>query len=274
MDINPGAANGGSGGQYFVGDFDGERFVNENPPDKVLWVDWGKDFYAAQAWNNVPESDGRRLWIAWMNNWQYAEKIPTDPWRGSMSLPREVTLADTADGARLAQRPIRELRSLRGRGYRAKNVVVSEEGAVRGCKSPRIDGRTVELIAEFDALNAREFGFRVRQSGERGDEQQTVIGYDTAAGELFVDRRKSGITDFSKHFPGRHEAPMQRRNGRVRMHVFVDRSSVEVFADGGKTVITERIFPRGESKEFEPYAKGGRALLRSLEVYELDGVWG
>jgi fructan beta-fructosidase len=94
--VDPGGIYGGSGAQYFVGDFDGERFVNENPPETVLWVDRGKDFYATQDWNNVP--DGRRLWIAWMNNWQYADKIPTDPWRGFMTLPRDVTLADTARG--------------------------------------------------------------------------------------------------------------------------------------------------------------------------------
>lgn len=275
VDINPGSANGGSGGQYFIGGFDGQTFTNDNPPDTVLWVDWGKDFYATQAWNNIPEQDGRRLWLAWMNNWQYANEIPTDPWRSSDSLPREITLTDTADGVRLVQQPVRELQRLRNRRYRRTDVIVDEAGAElgrgrRGNGKPPIDGQTMEIVAEFDAWDAREVGFRVRQ-GEDG--QQTVIGYNFDAGLLFVDRRWSGITGFSEHFPGFHEAPMSADNGRVRMHLFVDRSSVEVFADEGKTVITERIFPRGESEDFEPYAKGGRALLPSLEVYDLASTW-
>jgi fructan beta-fructosidase len=189
-----------------------------------------------------------------------------------MTLPREVTLADTARGARLAQKPIRELESLRGRGYRQKNVVVTEDGAVRGRKPPRLDGRTIEIIAEFDALNASEFRFMVRQREEQGDDQQTVIGYDAGTERLFVNRRRSGITGFSKAFSGSHEGPVRMHNGRVRMHIFVDRSSVEVFAAAGKTVITDLIIPRGESKDFEPYAKGSRTLLRSLEAYELDSI--
>lgn len=275
VDINPGSANGGSGGQYFIGEFDGERFVNDNPPETVLWVDWGKDFYATQSWNNIPDRDGRRLWLAWMNNWQYAEEIPTDPWRSSMSLPREVTLADAENGVRLVQQPIRELERLRNRRYRRTDVVVDENGAElgrgrRGRGRPPIDGQTMEIVAEFEAWDAEEVGFRVRQGK---DGQQTIVGYHFAAELLFVDRRWSGITDFSEQFPGFHEAPMQTENGKVRMHLFVDRSSVEVFADEGKTVITERIFPRGESEEFEPYAKGGRAILASLEVYDLASTW-
>ncbi len=113
----------------------------------------------------------------------------------------------------------------------------------------------------------------MRQGGEQGDGQQTVVGYDAEAEELFVDRGNSGITGFSQDFPGKHAAPMKKPDGPVRMHVFVDRSSIEVFADEGKTVITDRIFPEEGSAELEPYAKGGRALLASLEVYELDSVW-
>lgn len=266
VDIYPGEV---CGARYFVGDFDGERFVSDNPPDEVLWVELGEDFYAAQSWNNIPESDGRRVWIAWMNNWRYAGEIPTDPGRGCMTLPREVTLVNTADGVRLAQKPIRELKSLRRPGYQRKNIVVSEQGPAWDREPPPVDGRNVEIIADFDASSAGEFGFKARQ----GVGQQTIIGYDVGAGKLFVDRRGSGITGFSKDFPGKHEAPMRRPKGQVKMRMFVDRSSVEVFAGGGKTVITDLIFPRGKSERFVPYAKGGRTLLKSLRVHELESVW-
>ncbi len=69
--------------QYFVGDFDGTHFKNENPSDKVLWTDYGKDFYAAVSWSDIPSSDGRRLWLGWMSNWQYANDVPTSPWRSA-----------------------------------------------------------------------------------------------------------------------------------------------------------------------------------------------
>ena len=93
VDVNDGAPFGGSGGQYFVGHFDGKQFLPEaaKPSARGVWIDFGKDFYAAQAWNDAP-GDGRPVWIAWMNNWQYANEIPTAPWRGAMTIPRTVSL--------------------------------------------------------------------------------------------------------------------------------------------------------------------------------------
>src|SRR5262249_53611188 len=116
VDVNDRAPFGGSGGQYFVGHFDGREFRPEglrcdSPP---LWIDHGKDFYAAQTWNDAP-SDVRPVWIAWMNNWQYANEIPTAPWRGAMTLPRRVILRMTPDGLRIAQSPVASLMGLRGR---------------------------------------------------------------------------------------------------------------------------------------------------------------
>ena len=110
VDLNPGGRVGGSGAQYFVGRFDGRRFVNENPDDVTLWVDYGKDFYASQSYEGIPSSDGRRVWIGWMSNWIYADVEPTAPWRGVQSLPRELTLRRTPSGVRLVQSPIREVR--------------------------------------------------------------------------------------------------------------------------------------------------------------------
>ena len=90
--------------QYFVGDFDGLTFTSDNDKDAILWADWGADFYAPQSWSEAP--DGRRLWLAWLNNWAYAQDIPTSTWRGSFSVPRELALVTTADGVRLTQQPI------------------------------------------------------------------------------------------------------------------------------------------------------------------------
>ncbi|NNC99729.1 MAG: glycoside hydrolase family 32 protein, partial [Gammaproteobacteria bacterium] len=111
VSMNPGGPNGGSATQYFIGDFDGERFVQAH--SEILWLDYGPDNYAGVTWSDMPADDGRRILIAWMSNWQYANIVPTDPWRGSMTVPRELTLIKTKHGLRLACRPISEFNSLR-----------------------------------------------------------------------------------------------------------------------------------------------------------------
>ena len=113
IDINPGGQAGGSGGQYFVGTFDGRTFVNDNPPATTLWVDYGKDFYATLSFSGVPASDGRRIWMGWMSNWLYANVEPTAPWRGVQSVPRALSLTRRPEGIRLVQTPVAELRTLR-----------------------------------------------------------------------------------------------------------------------------------------------------------------
>ncbi len=90
VSINPGGPNGGSATQYFVGNFDGTHFIKENR--EILWVDWGRDNYAGVTWSNIPESDGRRLFLGWMSNWQYAMVVPTHVWRSAMTVPRELEL--------------------------------------------------------------------------------------------------------------------------------------------------------------------------------------
>ena len=113
VDINPGGVAGGSGGQYFVGAFDGTTFVNDNPPATTLWADYGKDFYATISFSDIPPTDGRRIWMAWISNWQYANEEPTVIWRGAQSVPRELALRRLPDGIRLVQRPVAELLALR-----------------------------------------------------------------------------------------------------------------------------------------------------------------
>ena len=121
------APGGGSGVQYFVGDFDGEAFTSENPKDTVLWADFGADFYAAQSWSDAPED--RRIWLAWMNNWPYAQDIPTSTWRGAFTIPREVALTTTPQGIRLAQQPVPELAERRGEHRHWENETVGAESS-------------------------------------------------------------------------------------------------------------------------------------------------
>ncbi|GAC1447877.1 MAG: levanase [Isosphaeraceae bacterium] len=266
VDVNEGAPFGGSGGQYFVGGFDGRQFrPDESRPDSPpSWIDHGKDFYAAQAWNDVP-GGGRPIWIAWMNNWQYANEIPTAPWRGAMTVPRRVALRDTPNGLRLVQTPVESLSGLRGRAHRLPPQPIAP-GDVRLSKAG-LTGKSLEIVAEFEPGEAESFGLKVRQG--RGEE--TVIGFDRRAGEVFVDRTRSGKSAFSPHFPGRHAAKLAIGAGDrpVKLHLLVDATSVEVFADGGQVVLTDQIFPKPDSQGVSLFATSGTARLRSLEAWEL-----
>jgi fructan beta-fructosidase len=265
VDVNAGAPFGGSGGQYFVGRFDGIAFRPEKPgPDSSrLWLDYGKDFYAAQAWNNAPGD--QPIWIAWMNNWQYDNEIPTSPWRGAMTVPRSLSLRKRPEGLRLVQTPVAGLQSLRGprqtiagRPLPPGDVPLTADG---------VQGVAIEIIAEFEPGDTESFGLKVRQ----GEGEETVIGVDRRAGEVYVDRTRSGAISFSPHFPGRHAARLGMQEGSrpVRLHVLVDATSVEVFADGGRVVLTEQIFPKLASRGVSLFATGGTARLGLLQAWEL-----
>ncbi len=260
-----GAPSGGGGVQYFVGRFDGQQFTSDNPRETVLWADYGADFFAAQAWNSAP--NGRHIWAAWMNRWNYAEKIPTSTWRGALTLPRELALVTTPNGPRLQQQPIAELQRLRSRHWNWQNTTLSDAANLLA----NISGETLEISAEFpmDAATAAGcFGFRVRV----GNGEHTTIGYNTRTAALFLDRTQSGQTDFSPGFADIHAAPLQPVNDAIRLHIFVDRASVEVFGTDGLVVLTDQIFPAATSLGVEAFADNGQVVLRSLDIYQLTAA--
>ena len=257
----------GSGCQYFVGEFDGKTFRNDNPPETSMWLDWGRDFYAAQSYSDVPAEDGRRIVIGWINNWMYAGKIPTSPWRGGQSIPREVKLRRFQEGLRLTQRPVSELESLRGEELHL--VGVSVDDANREIARQKYGGDTLEIEAEIELGSADEVGFRVRQ----GQGQETLVGYTIDPAEVFVDRTKSGEAGFDETFAGRHSARLEAQDGQINLHILVDRSVVEVFAGDGRVAITDRIFPKPSSKGLSIYSKGGNARIVGLKMWKLGSVW-
>ena len=266
VNMNPGGVAGGSGAQYFIGSFDGTRFQPESK-DQTRWVDYGKDFYAVTSWSNTPRDDGRRLWIGWMNNWQYGQEIPTSPWRSAQTIPRAVALKTYKDGIHLSQMPIAELQRLRGANYQLSDKVVAEGSDPLAGQA--VAGKTLEVIATFEMDTASEFGLKVR----KGANEETVIGYDVSTAQLFIDRSKSGQVDFNPQFPGRHSGPLPDEQRRIKLHLFVDWSSVEVFGNDGRAVITDRIFPSNDSDGVALYAKGGAVKLVSLDIWPLQSIW-
>jgi len=257
----------GSRTQYFVGSFDGERFVNDASPETVLWLDHGRDNYAGVTWSDIPAEDGRKLFIGWMSNWKYANLTPTDGWRSAMTLPRTLSLRSDGGQLRLVQRPAAELASLREEPACRLRDVRLEPGddPLRGVSADRC-----EIEAEFELGDAEELGIAVRAgSGER-----TVVGYDAVRRTLFVDRTQSGAAAFHPAFACRHDAPYEpEAGGRIKLRLFVDWSSVEAFAGDGELVMTDLIFPDPASTGLSLYARNGGATVVSLQVYPMRSIW-
>ena len=256
VDINPGAIAGGSGGQYFVGTFDGQTFVNDNPSDRVLWAEYGKDFYATSSFADLPAGDRRRIWMGWISNWLYANDEPTITWRGAQSVPREVALRTVPDGIRLVQSPIAELDALH---VTKAPATIASTGPIPGSADIRIDLTRGEWTeAGIELSNA---------AGEK-----VVVGVASSPLELFVDRRQSrNGAPFHKDYPGRHAAPVRWRNERIELRVLFDRSVLEVFANDGESVITDRVYPTQPLDRIAVRpAGGGRPVVR---VWEMRSVW-
>lgn len=231
---------------------------------RAHWVDYGKDNYAGITFDGAPA--GRRVMIGWMNNWQYSGSIPTDPWRSAMTVPRELGLRSSSSGVQLVQQPVSELQDLREDTLlNAKNLPVTS-----GSTPLPATGTANELTATFAPGTASEFGVKVRT----GNGEETRVGYDRSAGEVFVDRTKSGDVGFSPDFPGVYRAPVSLgADGEVTLRVLVGWSSVEVFAQDGSVAITDQIFPDTGSDSLEAFATNGDAVLTSVKVTPLRSAW-
>ncbi|MEC0370645.1 GH32 C-terminal domain-containing protein [Paenibacillus chibensis] len=258
----------GSDAEYFIGDVTPEgKFIDDNPAGKVLRTDVGKEFYASMSFSDMP--DGRRIMLAWMTNWDYPFSFPTAGWKGQLTTPREVSLKMTDEGIRMYQQPIAELASLRSPLVQIANrkVTANSDNILKGMASGAYE---IEAEIELPANEgASEFGFRLRQGGD----QQTVIGYKPGSRQLFVDRSASGTTDFSGQFSTRHEASLAPVNNRIKLRIFVDESSVEVFGNDGRVVFSDLIFPDSARRGMSFYAKEGQVKVVSLQVYGLQNTW-
>lgn len=271
LSVSTGAVSktNGSNSEYFVGTFDGTTFTSDNPASTVLRGEYGKDMYAAQTFSDIPSSDGRRISIGWMSNWDYAFSFPTSPFHGQLSIPRSLSLKTFSEGIRLVQSPVQELNSLRGTASSWNNVDVTST-------SPNLlanlSGNAYEIDAVLelpDTEAATEFGFNVRALGD----QNTVIGYDAANSQMFVDRSNSGRTDFTQKFTALQTANLSPVNKQVKMHIYVDESSIEVFGNDGKVVFSDIILPNSARDGMSFYSKNGNVKVTSLNVYPLSNTW-
>ena len=243
--------------QYFVGDFDGKTFTAQKQ-DEVLYVDEGKDFYAGIPFNNLPLNRKNPVMIGWINDWEYAGKIPTSPFKGAMSVPRELALKNTSAGYRLVQNPV-SLAKLHGKNLEKQNLRVANAITLE------MKGEAYELTTEIRMGSAKKVGIRLLKS----EGEETVLTYDTATGKLSLDRTKSGNVSFSDRFQSVEQVTLQPENGIVKLHILVDHSIVEVFANGGIQVMTDFVFPTKHEGEVQLFAEGGEAVFTSLNMTEI-----
>ena len=257
--LNPGGPFGGSATQYFVGTFNGKEFVNESP-SKTKWMDWGKDHYATVTWSDAP--DNRRIAIAWMSNWQYANDVPTSQYRSPNSVPRDLSLF-TVDGETYLQsapspellklRDISKKRSFKVNGTRTiKDMIAGNEGAYE-----------IELTIENQ--HADVIGFRLYN--DKGEEVN--MQYDMKEKKFSMDRRKSGEVGFNENFPMLTWTTIESGKDELKLRLFVDKSSVEAFGDGGRFVMTNQVFPSEPYTHIDFYSKGGAYKVDSFVIYKL-----
>ncbi len=226
VSLNPGGIAGGSGAQYFVGDFDGHTFT----PDRLSgsadladydWLDYGRDYYAAVSFNDAP--DGRRLTIGWASNWDYANDTPTRPWRSGMSLVRELALVRCADGRlRVTQRPVLPA----GTGVEVADLRI-----------PSGPGERTDIVLATAADDATATATAADDAGSR-----VTLTIDGDSRTITCDRTASGAVDFHPSFASVDTAPLLGTEV-TDVRVVVDGHILEVYVDGGLVTLTQQVFP-------------------------------
>lgn len=261
ISINPGAPNGGSGTQYFIGDFDGTTFRSSQK--EARWLDWGTDNYAGVTYNNVPSGD--RLFIGWMSNWDYANSTPTETWRSAMTLPRNLSLRQLGDTKYLVNYPVRNLGTILSSEH--KQDLLLEAGAAESLSFDHFNQSEIRFITA-----ARDFQLSFRNAV--GDTLKLQMRAEDAVFEL--NREASGLTDFDTDFSG---PPQQMPVGglpaeAVEFRILIDRSSVEVFLNGGQYAMTSQIFPRDPYNELLLENTSAEPLsLEGLEISRAESIW-
>ena len=295
MNINPGCWFGGSATEYFVGDFDGKKFTCPDA-NEVKWLDWGKDHYATVTFSNTGD---RVLGITWMSNWQYANLTPFKQNRGANGLPRELKLYEKNGKYYISEDVAPEVYALRKDTKNVADASVADEKMLAGVAA-NMEG-AFEIEADVTP-NANGIAGIELSNNKR---ERTMIYFDMKQGKVVMDRTESGLTDFGKQAvphdielawdkqlaaegkePARITNSINYKNdfalatwaplslcedGKKTYHVdiFVDKSSVELFVDGGRIAMTNLVFPVAPYENVKLYTQGGKAEFKNLKVHKL-----
>ena len=295
MNINPGCWFGGSATEYFVGDFDGKKFTCPDA-DEVKWLDWGKDHYATVTFSNTGD---RVLGITWMSNWQYANLTPFKQNRGANGLPRELKLYEKNGKYYISEDVAPEVYALRKDTKNVADASVAGEKMLAGVAANMEGAFEIEADVTPDANGIA--GIEISNNKR----ERTLIYFDMKQGKVVMDRTESGLTDFGKRAvphdielawdkqraaegkePARIANSINYKNdfalatwaplslcedGKKTYHVdiFVDKSSVELFVDGGRIAMTNLVFPVAPYENVKLYTQDGKAEFKNLKVHKL-----
>lgn len=252
-----------AGMQYFIGDFDGTTFKNQTEPG-ILRPDYGSDYYAAVSYNNLP-INAQPISIGWLNNWNYANEIPTTPWKGAMSLPRNYHLKRMAGNLLLVQQPIDAVKSLRYDLNKIADISVTHSS-----KLP-VNGDQFEIKFSVEPGASSAAGVRLALGGKEFFE----VGYDNKTGKVYTDRTHSSESFKNKNFQqiNRSEQAVTPKQKKILFDIFYDHSVIEVFVNGGEMVFTCQIFPEEGHDGIEFFSQDRRSLFSDISFWKMRSVW-
>lgn len=258
--LNPGGPFGGSAAQYFVGSFDGKKFVNESPT-QTKWLDWGKDNYATVTWSNAPA--GRCIALGWMSNWQYANNVPTTQYRSANTLARDLTLYRVGGELYLKSKPSPEIKKARAEEKKIPTFEVKGNYEVASLLADNKGAYEIEMAIENKGTSKIDFSL-MNEKGEK-----VAMYYDVVRKQFVMDRSASGIVGFSRDFPAVTVAPV-RNTDQIHLRLFIDRSSVEAFGEEGGYVMTNLVFPAEPYNRMVFSSDKGSYIVKSMNVYRLQ----
>jgi fructan beta-fructosidase len=250
--------------QYFVGEFDGVKFTNENNPEKIFRPDYGPDYYAAITYNQLPDTNLPTA-IGWVNNWNYANDIPTTPWKSAMSLPRNLSTKKINGEWILTQQPIATINSLRKKIFQLKNDWITST------KTLLVKSNQFELQVSIKPETTSTSGIKIAV----GDSSFFEIGYNVAKKLFYIDRSNCNNLSFNENYKklNRFEKEIPLQNEKIQLHVFFDKSIVEVFVNGGEAVFTAQIFTKSNDKGIELFSNGGKSNFENIKLWSVKGIW-
>ena len=250
--------------QYFVGEFDGVQFTNENSVDKINRPDYGPDYYAAIAYNQLPATHLPTA-IGWINNWNYANEIPTTPWKSAMSLPRNLSVKKINNEWVLIQKPVATINSLRTTIFKLQNEIVADE------KLLPVKTTQFEMELSIEPGTSSTSGVRLAV----GNSNYFEIGYDAAKEIFYIDRSKAGSTAFNENFKqlSRFEKFISLKAKKLQLHIFYDNSIVEIFVNDGEAVFTSQLFSAEKNNGIELFNTGNKTKFSNLQFWKMKTVW-
>ena len=259
LSINPGGPQGGSATQYFVGDFDGNTF---SPADTTIrWIDYGADNYAGVTWSDIPENDGRRIFLGWMSNWQYANIVPTYDWRSAMTIPRVLSL--TADH-QLLQKPVKELRNiLQPTRFIDDFVVIDQLNPINNLQI----SENANFNFKANMGDASKFEMQIGNI-----EENFKLTIDQDKQQIITDRSQSGLIDFHQEFAKLHSLDLKEEFKLENIEVFIDNASIEIFINNGKYVFTELVFPENPLTKLS-FKSDKEVQIQNFNYHSINSIW-